>query len=81
VRDTGGRLVRGALVVPRPADAGTPAVPEIAVHTDAAGRFSWPLPPGSYVLVAQLGDRRSAPVAVAVTAGSPPRSVELILPD
>ena len=81
VRDDAGRPVRGALVVPRPVDADTPGVPEIAIVSDAGGRFSWPLRPGSYELAAQLGDRRSAPVAVTVgTAASSP-SVELVLPD
>ena len=81
VEDAAGRPVRGALVVPRPADARTPAVPEIAVHSDSRGRFSWPLRPGAYEMVAQLGERRSPPVAVAVTANSRPRGVELTLPD
>ena len=81
VRDGAGRPVPGALVVPRPADPGTPGVPEIAVLSDAGGRFSWPLRPGSYELAAQLGERRSAPVAVAVRAGAPLPSVELVLPD
>lgn len=81
VADRAGRAVQGALVVPRPADAQTPGVPEIAVQTDARGRFTWTLQPGSYELVAQLGDRRTAPVAVTVKAGSSPPRVELILPD
>jgi hypothetical protein len=81
VADAAGRPVQGALVVPRPADDRTPAVPEIAVHTDSDGRFSWPLPPGAYELVAQLGERRSAPVAVVVTASPAQLRVELTLPD
>ena len=76
-----GQPVRGALVVPRPADPQTPGVPEIAVFTDARGRFTWHLRPGSYELVAQAGERRTEPVAVVVKAGPPPRAVELSLPD
>jgi hypothetical protein len=81
VVDGAGRPVPGALVVPRAADAQTPGVPEIAVHTDARGRFTWSLRPGSYELVAQLGERRTAPVAVMVKPGSSPRTVELSMPD
>lgn len=85
VLDGAGRPVRGALVVPRPVGAGTPGVPEIAIVSDAAGRFTWSLLPGSYELVAQLGERRSAPVAVTVAvtvkaAASSP-GVQLVLPD
>ncbi len=81
VRDGAGRPVAGALVVPRATDPDTPGVPEIAVTSDATGRFSWPLRPGSYEVSAQLGERRSPPVAVAVRAGARLPSVELVLPD
>lgn len=81
VRDAGKRPVRGALVVPRPMDATTPGVPEIAVLTDAGGRFTWQLPPGSYELVASLGDRRSKPAPVKVTAGSMTPYIDIVLPD
>lgn len=81
VRDAAGRPVRGALVVPSPADANTPAVPEIAVLSDAGGRWVWTLRPGSYAVVAQLGQRRSEPVDLTVTAGRSSPGVELVLPD
>ena len=81
VRDAAGRPLPGALVVPRPTDPGTPGVPEIAILSDAGGRFSWPLRPGSYELTAQLGERRSTAVAVEVKAGSAPPPVTLTVPD
>jgi hypothetical protein len=81
VHDRAGAPVRGALVVPSPAGAGTPAVPEIAVLSDARGGWTWTLPPGSYAVVARLGDRVSEPVDLTVTAGRLSPTVELILPD
>lgn len=50
VRDAGGRPVVGILVTPRSTDNPPQGVPEIAVTTDAQGRYHWPLPPGAYAL-------------------------------
>ena len=69
VRTTGGRPAPGVLVVPAPADASTPAVPEKAVTTDDAGRYRWQLMPGRYTVVARHADRTSTGVTVTVTAG------------
>lgn len=50
VRDYQGRLLAGAFVQASPGTANTPAVPELAVFTDAEGAYYWPLPPGLYRL-------------------------------
>ena len=61
VRDAAGRPLPGALVVPRPTDPGTPGVPEIAILSDAGGRFSWPLRPVSFPFLRSTPDRRLFP--------------------
>src|SRR5215475_6738984 len=46
VQDGAGRPVAGVLVVPTAVDSSTPQIPEIAVSTDAHGRYEWRLLPG-----------------------------------
>jgi hypothetical protein len=51
VRDESGKAVVGALVTPRSLQAaGGPAIPELAILSDEAGRYAWPLHPGPYEL-------------------------------
>ena len=48
VRAAGGAAVAGVLIVPVPLDDPAPAVPELAVVTDAGGGYRWDLPGGRY---------------------------------
>ncbi|MRG27468.1 hypothetical protein GIJ05_04615 [Laceyella tengchongensis] len=51
VVDTDGHPIAQVLVMPEPADDKSGPIPEIAVYTDAEGRFSWTVPPGTYDFV------------------------------
>lgn len=66
---SGGPIV-GALVVPRGLDANSPAVPEIALYTDAEGRYVWSLPPGQWELTVTADGFRSETKTVAVAQGA-----------
>jgi hypothetical protein len=50
VRNESGEPVVGALVVPRSLQSAGPAIPELAILSNEAGRFAWPLQPGPYEL-------------------------------
>lgn len=50
VRDESGKPLVGALVVPRSLQSAGPAIPELAILSNEAGRYAWPLPPGLYEL-------------------------------
>lgn len=58
VRNRAGRPV-AQVFVQAVALGDTPPVPEIAIFSDARGRFNWPLPPGRYRLTAEHGGRRA----------------------
>jgi hypothetical protein len=69
VRDAAGRPVAGVLVA-AVGDAGP--VPDLAVVTDAEGRYTWPavLAPGSYELRAQTADGPATGTAVVAPGAS-----------
>ena len=48
VSDQQGNPVTGALVTPTSLDTPSKAIPEVAVFTNAEGRFGWVLPAGRY---------------------------------
>ncbi len=48
IKDENGRPVNGAMITPKSRDAGGPAIPEIAILSDATGRYRWALRPGRY---------------------------------
>ena len=50
-----GRPVVGAAVLPKSLDEPSAPIPELAVTTDAAGRYSWRLRPGRYELTVREG--------------------------
>jgi Carboxypeptidase regulatory-like domain len=64
--DEDGSAVEGASVLAAPLDPGGPAVPEIAIVSDAMGRYQWPLRAGRYAItvVADGYQRGSKEVAV-----------------
>lgn len=58
VHDGSGAPVGGVLVAAASLDVPAQAVPELAVVSDAAGRYAWPavLAPGRYALRAETAD-------------------------
>jgi hypothetical protein len=45
-----GKPATQVFVQARPLGPSGPAVPDIGIFTDGAGRYSWPLPPGRFEL-------------------------------
>ena len=74
VRAPDGAPVPGVLVAATSIDSPARAVPELAVMTDAAGTYEWPLQPGRYRLEATVAGvgAASAEVTVAITEGRGP---------
>lgn len=60
VQDASGKPVTGVMVAAVSTDMPARAVPELAVVTDPAGLFEWPLPPGRYRLEVTVESRRAA---------------------
>jgi hypothetical protein len=58
--------------------SGTGPTPEIAIRSDAQGRFGLALPPGYYVVAARLGDGREG--ACEVEAGNDPQEIVIEIP-
>jgi len=61
--------VEGAVVVAAPLDPGGPPVPEIAIVSDANGRYQWPLRGGHYELTVVAEGYQRVSKNVAVSAG------------
>ncbi len=49
---------------------GSPAVPDLAVVSDATGSYRWTLQPGAYRITATTARGSSAPVEVVVSDGT-----------
>lgn len=64
-----GTAIEGAAVVAASVDPGGPAIPEIAIVSDAQGRYQWPLRAGRYELTAVAEGYQRASKKVAVSAG------------
>ena len=80
VSDPRGGPVSGALVTPTSLDTPSTAIPEVAVLTDAGGRFQWVLPAGRYRMTVTAEGRREASVETEVPAGGT-STVALQLPE
>lgn len=66
----GAAPVVGAAVLPRSLDDPSQPIPELAVETDADGRYSWRLRPGRYELAVHEGEGEAVVTRpVTVTAG------------
>ena len=50
ITDNDGKAVAEATVLAASVDVNGPAIPEIAIVSDASGRYQWPLRPGRYEL-------------------------------
>jgi hypothetical protein len=70
VTNAAGRPVAGALIAVTSMDAPGQPIPDIAILTDAAGRFVWPLRPGRYRVAAVLDGREIAVATASVERGS-----------
>ena len=68
--DASGSPIADARIVATSLDEPARPVPDIAILSDAAGRFAWPLAPGRYRLTALLGEREVASTVAEVTAGT-----------
>jgi hypothetical protein len=66
---TDGAPVAGALVQPRSLDEPSPPIPEIAILTNADGRFVWPLFAGNYELTVIAEGCQPVSQRVVVEAG------------
>jgi hypothetical protein len=64
-----GAAVQGASVVAASLEPGGPAVPEMAIVSDAKGHYQWPLRAGRYQLTAAADGYQRASKKVTVTAG------------
>ena len=64
-----GGPVAGARITARSLDRPAGPVPEIAILSDADGRFVWPLRPGRYRLAALVGGREVAAATATVEPG------------
>ena len=69
ITNTVGNAVEGASVLAASLDPGGPAIPELAIVSDANGRYQWPLRAGRYELTVVAEGYRRVTKSVAVTAG------------
>lgn len=79
VRDAAGNPIEGVLVTPVSLDDPPAAVPEIAVISDAAGTYTWTLPPGRYELRFSGAGGALHRAEVLVTTGLP-TTVDIAFP-
>jgi hypothetical protein len=68
--DPTGSPIADARIVATSLDEPARPVPDIAILSDADGRFAWPLAAGRYRLTALLGEREVASTVAEVTAGT-----------
>ena len=66
---SGDRPIANAVIAAKSLDRPAKAIPDIAIMTNAAGRFQWPLRPGAYQLAAMLDGRQVATATVTVEPG------------
>jgi hypothetical protein len=64
-----GNAVEGAAVVAASLDPNGPAIPEIAIVSDANGRYEWPLRSGRYELTVVAEGYERASKRVEVSSG------------
>ena len=69
IQDDKGSAVEDATVLAEALDADGPAVPEIAIVSDASGRYEWPLRPGRYKLTVVAEGYERVSKSVVVKAG------------
>lgn len=79
VHNATGQPVAGARITAQSLDQPTRPIPEIAILSDADGRFVWPLRPGRYRLAAVVDGRELATEEATVEPGQVAR-VELSAP-
>lgn len=70
VTRTDGSPVAGAFIAASSLDRPAPPIPEIAILTNEAGRFTWPLQPGRYRLTALVDGEEIGTATAAVTPGT-----------
>ena len=70
VRSPDGDTVSGAMIVARSLDSPTKPIPEIAILSNAQGKYLWPLKAGRYELTPVQDGRRGRPETVSVTSGA-----------
>jgi hypothetical protein len=68
----------GVVVLAQSLDKPSPAIPDIAITTDAAGRYLWLLRPGKYELTFLLNGKKLATRRVTVSAEGTPQSLDVV---
>ncbi len=69
ITDRQGHPVAGVFVHPRSLDKPAPAIPEIAIVSDANGHYAWRLPPGKYELSASAIGYHGMVKIITIKAG------------
>ena len=69
IKDGEGLAVAGASVLAASVDVNGPAIPELAIVSDASGQYEWPLRPGGYELTVVADGYERVSKRVAVRAG------------
>jgi hypothetical protein len=78
VRAASGKPVSGVVVLAKSLDKPSPAIPDIAITTNAAGRYLWLLRPGNYELTFLLNGKKLATRRVTVSAQRTPQSLDVV---
>jgi hypothetical protein len=69
---------RGVVVLAQSLDKPAPAIPDIAVTTDAAGNYFWSLRSGNYELTFLLNGQTIATRRVSIPAGDGSATLDLV---
>jgi hypothetical protein len=78
VRTASGQALRGVVVLAQSLDKPAPAIPDIAVTTDAAGNYFWSLRSGNYELTFLLNGQKIATRRVSIPAGGGSATLDLV---
>jgi hypothetical protein len=79
VRTASGKPVTGVVVLAQSLDKPSPAIPDIAITTDSAGRYLWLLRPGKYELAFLLNGKKLATRRVTISTEGTPQSLDVVV--
>ncbi|SMP01033.1 Carboxypeptidase regulatory-like domain-containing protein [Laceyella tengchongensis] len=78
VLDQLGNPLPGVIVTPIPTGSHPVALPRIVRYTDANGKFTWPVPPGTYDFTFQCNGYLGQRISVDTTKTKAPITVRLM---